>query len=549
MTQQSKITAFFGAPKRQRVRVPITAQKRKHEAVLQLGRPLTHGQTLDVSKSENARGERAALGTMSKKVLHQKVRDPTTPPPLAEANPAISPSHSPAAERPVQESPGLSSYEQARLENIRRNREFMASIGLDAAASACVAAKPHKRPSSAVRKRRKAPSAAPVRRSRRLRAQPAPSSDVGAQSLSVPTQPPSPTEEERQFAPSLIAAYDASAIDADAAVGAPKRIPAARRLERLREVSSPFGDDSLKKSYSLAFGTECALLAAVGHGGRAAIFAASGASIGTPLMSWKAHRGWVASCTFVGARRLLTAANDAVVTIWDLNEVLDGAKNARPRIAVTRDDLHSGGIFSAHTIGDRLVTASKDRAVVLSALAPDAIRPVRTFEVHGGVVKSAALRDAHVCASTGNDLRVAVLDAREAANGGCVATIDDAHDFAINSVSWAPNSHETLMTASFGAAIKLWDIRKVNEPIMTLRGHTACHRGGIYHPMYAAGGRSVVTPGAKTDVITIFDASDGDIVSRGETTIGSVAAMTICSTSNRMAASVASRIVILDPVF
>ena len=93
-------------------------------------------------------------------------------------------------------------------------------------------------------------------------------------------------------------------------------------------------------------------------------------------------------------RRLLTAANDAVVTIWDLNEVLDGAKNARPRIAVTRDDLHSGGIFSAHTIGDRLVTASKDRAVVLSALAPDAIRPVRTFEVHGGVVKSAALRDA-----------------------------------------------------------------------------------------------------------------------------------------------------------
>ena len=114
-------------------------------------------------------------------------------------------------------------------------------------------------------------------------------------------QPPSPTEEERQFAPSLIAAYDASAIDADAAVGAPKRIPAARRLERLQEVSSPFGDDSLKKSYSLAFGTECALLAAVGHGGRAAIFAASGASIGTPLMSWKAHRGWVASCTLLGA--------------------------------------------------------------------------------------------------------------------------------------------------------------------------------------------------------------------------------------------------------
>ena len=123
-----------------------------------------------------------------------------------------------------------------------------------------------------------------------------------------------------------------------------------------------------------------------------------------------------------------------------------------------------------------------------------------------------------------------------------MATIDDAHDFAINSVSWAPNSHETLMTASFGAAIKLWDIRKVNEPIMTLRGHTACHRWHL--PSHVrCWGRSVVT-GAKTDVITIFDASDGDIVSRGETTIGSVAAMTICSTSNRMAASVASRMVI-----
>ena len=38
-------------------------------------------------------------------------------------------------------------------------------------------------------------------------------------------------------------------------------------------------------------------------------------------------------------------------------------------------------------------------------------------------------------------------------------------------------------------------------------------RGGIYHPIYVESGRSVVTPGANSDTLSIFDVNTGTLIS------------------------------------
>ena len=457
---------------------------------------------------------------------------------------------------------GLSDYEKARLENIRRNEEFMRSIGLidarnslgNAAAAVRGAAKKKK---SAVKRKRPLPRTGPTRRSRRLQAKPAADlSEAGA--LAQCTAPEEPEEKDLPFDDSLVTTYSAVVEDGDHVSDAPVPLPqpppaAASAVERLREVTPCFQDESLKKIYALSFSPNRDLLAAAGHQGRAAIFASSGASAGDVLLSFKAHKGWVASAHFLNQHTLLTAANDAVVTIWDIRKVLSVGSNARPRIMHSESSLHSNGIFSAHVFGSRLATASKDKSVAYSSVdGAGGVQLIRSFEgFHSGVVKCAALRDDHVLASTGNDLSVCVCDARS--KSGLVTQIEDAHRLAVNHVSWNPSSDYELMTASFGNAIHLWDTRKPKEPTQTLKGHAMLYdgqRGGIYHPVYAASGRSVITPGAKTDCITVFDATDGKVVSKGSTSIGEVTCLSACDAdASRLAAARGSKIILLDPVW
>ena len=354
-----------------------------------------------------------------------------------------------------------------------------------------------------------------------------------------------------------------------------------RSLVRLREVTDPFSDDSLKKIYTLAFSPgDASLLAAAGHQGRCSIFAAAGSNPGDVLMSFKAHSGWVASAHFVGPRLLLTAANDAVVTLWDLTKELSVGRNARPRIVHECKTLHSNGIFCADVLlgnggpvgesgnGHRLATASKDKSVAYCEIGRETgIKQIRSLGgLHSGVIKSVSLRDHHVLASTGNDTDVCVCDVRVQKGAGLVARIEDTHNFAVNHVSWNPSRDYELMTASFGNKIKLWDVRMVGRgekrkagedaeqeacaPIRVLQGHAMLfdgQRGGIYHPLYVGGGEFVATPGAKTDAVSLFDAGSGALVSKGSTSIGEVSTLASCDLSGtRLAASRGGRVVLLD---
>ena len=171
------------------------------------------------------------------------------------------------------------------------------------------------------------------------------------------------------------------------------------------------------------------LIAAAGHQGRAALWglrkppAAQETAAEAdeddlqgqaPLLSWKAHKGWVSTVQFVpgasqtpsGSRLLLTASNDSTVILWDVHKAhtavaARGKTMATPRSLGTTSNLHRTGVFSldihssnasegATISHPRVVSAGKDGVTVLSEIRPETgeLAIIRRFdEHHAGVVK------------------------------------------------------------------------------------------------------------------------------------------------------------------
>ncbi|OQR87381.1 hypothetical protein THRCLA_10465, partial [Thraustotheca clavata] len=231
-------------------------------------------------------------------------------------------------------------------------------------------------------------------------------------------------------------------------------------------------DAQLKKIYTMD--SKYGLVASGGHLGYTSIYAQDTIAGGTaPLHSFRAHQGWISSVKILpptATRSLfLTAANDAYVKIWDLNQT---AKSTElPKLEVSTNDLHSNGIFSLdlQMANDqvKLLTCSKDQSVVLSILNnAGSIQRLDTFEDHLSVVKCVRFspHDVNMFASCSNDRSVIVRDIRSKSN----ATIfSDVHTQAVNCVRWHPINETQLTTSSFDGSLHVFDTRKPSDPVVT----------------------------------------------------------------------------------
>ena len=189
-----------------------------------------------------------------------------------------------------------------------------------------------------------------------------------------------------------------------------------------------------------------------------------------------------------------------MVSLWDVG--VAGGATGRPAELARADDLHAGGVFSAHVDfcvrdgGDgaaRVLTGSKDASVCVSrwggsgAGAGGYVLERRVVGAHVGVVKCVRWREdfrprdatdadassssfSEVFASCGNDGAVCVMDAR--ARRAVVAKIDDAHGGrAVNFVEWAcalgdgagPLEH-AMLTAGMDRVVRVWDVRHARRP-------------------------------------------------------------------------------------
>ena len=100
-------------------------------------------------------------------------------------------------------------------------------------------------------------------------------------------------------------------------------------------------DSDLSRTYSMQISRDNRLLAAAGHGGRVSLFGIDSHNAQEdPLLSWKAHKGWVAGVAFVdtadpvspSSQRLLLKGkrivhlDDSNAVIWDDKDIEVKAK-------------------------------------------------------------------------------------------------------------------------------------------------------------------------------------------------------------------------------
>ena len=188
-----------------------------------------------------------------------------------------------------------------------------------------------------------------------------------------------------------------------------------------------------------------------------------------PILSWKAHSGrWVADVRFLPIdnnngtnkappSRLLSAANDGCVCLWDLSAV--SVQSGAPKLlSRTGKELHRSGIFAMDVSGGQqqtyVCTGSKDKTVAVTTLESIArgnfAAPVWLSHYHTAKVGAVALcgKGTSLLASASDDGSIAVHDFRVNGKNEVVAELVDAHDRP-HSVMWNPLSENELMTGMF----------------------------------------------------------------------------------------------------
>lgn len=482
------------------------------------------------------------------------------PTPTTTANPTTTTTTSAAAPPNVNvtaQCSTLTSFEQERLERIKRNKEIMMQLGLGEGGAAllpCTGAgnsQPPIKARTAVgknnRKMARRPAvvlerAQPRRRSKRVHAQKSGGDLVDVvlgdctQALESETTEYRQEEKEMEYEESHVMRYHAGdvqdwGIDENKS-GKERQCPeAGERVVGYRKWMELGMDAALAKTYSID--SRNGLVAAGGKNGHVSVFGmpqhADTDTTGEcpePLLSHKMHRGWVSEVVFVDELRLATSSNDGEICVWDLSKVQKD-DSCIPKELTREGHLHASGIFSMDfcTGSGHMLSSSKDGSIVMSALEDACLRQIYRYEdVHGGgVVKCARWRtcrgvnNSHEFASCGNDGACIIQDCR---SPGSTLSFSVSQT-AAHTLRWNPWNEHMLFIASHDPDIVVFDVRKHDSPVHRLTGHASGTRiSSLYQPQFVDCGKAVLTPGDGTfsDELFLYDLTDdGKVVSRGNT--------------------------------
>ncbi|CAA7399785.1 unnamed protein product [Spirodela intermedia] len=292
-------------------------------------------------------------------------------------------------------------YERARLENIRRNRDFLLNLGISAGVEA---PKPDLR-RQARRSLRAPPSTSlSLRRSARKRPFGSSSLELKEEEKIEPVEPPALT-----YVDSSVFQYTCENACRDLPSILSSSFSCYSPASGFRITGKSLQSRSLTKIYTMdarCVNDNKVLIAAGGHGGMISVFGvdmieddddarregASEREIEGPLLSWKASKSWVSGVLFLedNPMLLVSSSNDGGVVVWDVGKQPSlESPSWSPPVVGESTKLHSGGIFSMHHLGDSIVTASKDSSVGISRLGADGKLIVeRTISGHhSGVIR------------------------------------------------------------------------------------------------------------------------------------------------------------------
>lgn len=423
---------------------------------------------------------------------------------------------------PVSTEP-TSSYAELREATIRRNREFLLSLGLiDSSSTPALSFAPTTQPT---RKRSIAAATTPSmpqRRSKRLNPKKDIAEENGDNCFNADGAGGGDDDSTILDEPSL--AFNASDV-ARYSIQVASSALSHEQFENSAHLSgfvalASLSARHLNRIYAVDFGlvNSHLFVATAGHQGYAALTAVAPVDPSADndddddqrvLLEWRASRGWIGSVQFVSCDgKVLTASNDSLVKLWDVS-LVDG--NNAPKLLAANDSLHSSGIFQAHCSHNSLFTASKDKSVALSSISDAGITFVRRFEaLHRACVKTVRARNDNVSvfASAGMDRCIAIGDVRGDSDAPSIA-IRDAHQSPISSVVW---HGDLLLSASYDTTLKLHDVRRADRVLFELPvpGGKA-----IVRPAFCNKGRNVVSGSDGMRLLSLFCTQSGSAVSRG----------------------------------
>ncbi|KAI8111904.1 hypothetical protein M9435_004402 [Picochlorum sp. BPE23] len=291
-------------------------------------------------------------------------------------------------------------------------------------------------------------------------------------------------------------------------------------------------DSRLARCYSLDYWQNGHLVCGGGKNGHATVFSCDKVLMKDgdsddiePLISQKLHRGWICDVGFVQGGdsmcpNLLTAGNDGVFSVWDLN--MQDEISGDIKQTYVNDTLHNGsGIFSMHYSAHHglVLSGAKDGSIALFDMTTTSLEAMYEDVHDGGVVKCVRWRRPDVqggddvFASCGNDGKTRIHDRRMKA-AACASFTGSS---VVNTVMWCPSNEHMLLSAG-NDSLDIMDIRSPTNVMHSFRGHNDHGSSGIYQPVFVNNGASVLTAGSgkSSQCLTLFDVQKGEMISKGD---------------------------------
>ena len=392
---------------------------------------------------------------------------------------------------------GSNSYEQLRQENIRRNAEFLASLGL-AEVKPQLSSKPSQiKPKSLSENKRKQPASksseptGPLRRSSRTAGLPPVRYDssmtIGEEEEEKGEGEEEEEEEEIDYDDSTVFKYMISSSSSSSS----QSINDAQVYNSLAynlHPSDPGYIGDLEATYSMQFHPSLdGLLLVGGKSGYISL-------LQTPrgdheesklLMSSKCHSRWVSTNKFLSHQSqqqlyMITASDDGCVKIWDLTKCSVNTTHSSPKLITSNDSIHSKrGVYSFDESGGYIVSGSKDRTVCFSRVHLDGDMSIqqelRHDEYHHGVVKSVSWKyeinnaKPNIYVSGGQDRVVCVKDIRQPQTEGYISLFENGsgvHHVEFDNTAMTSDEQDSsnlFVVAGLDPVIRVYDMRMLSD--------------------------------------------------------------------------------------
>jgi WD40 repeat protein len=351
------------------------------------------------------------------------------------------------------------SYEELRMQKLRRNQQVLFSLGFDSnSGDQSDYNIDAKTPKSLSKKRilaEKTPALSeaqgPRRRSPRLSGEAVTNSSINENDDEVIVSEEEKNIPELPFDPSKVLQY--SCYDEETMKSSDSN--ASSNAKSLQPIGTGCTDPSIKRIYSMSFHEKKPLLAVGGHQGRCSIFSSTFSNDDEIIFSFKPTRGWISRVRFMNEdvmeAGLLITANDGSMSLWDCTVQRDEI----PKCSFFEQNLHGGsGIYNFDMFKSKVITCSKDGSLCYLKISDrSGAEVLRRFEnAHEGVVKSVAVQpnqEGEIFASTGNDAYIRIWDNRVQTKLKPVIELESSFGLAVNSIKWNFNQEHMLLASSF----------------------------------------------------------------------------------------------------